>query len=178
MFWTIVGALAFFFIGLPIIFACITSKAFWKGLGGVILFLVFIGGWVFLENSDKPSKTRGPTPPTVTPSTGSPKDDYSKIGPPTRLSRDTTNDGSVAVVVENYRSEVMRTLIEISLAKHKFALGLLREGKDHRQTPTENDLAKYISGGQFPVHPPGGRYIINGYDVEPESTVFGKWKSE
>jgi len=30
MFWTIVGALAFFFIGLPIIFALATSRIFWN----------------------------------------------------------------------------------------------------------------------------------------------------
>jgi len=61
MFWTIVGALAFFFIGLPIIFALITSKEFWKFVAFVLVLLVVIGGCVALKNSDKPNQTPEPT---------------------------------------------------------------------------------------------------------------------
>jgi hypothetical protein len=41
-----------------------------------------------------------------------------------------------------------------------------------QQTPTEEDLKKYL-GGKFPVHPPGGRYIINSLGKPPESTTYG-----
>jgi hypothetical protein len=61
MFWTIVGALVFFFIGLPIIFSLITSKEFWKLVGFLLVILVVIGGCVALKNSDKPNKSPEPT---------------------------------------------------------------------------------------------------------------------
>ena len=45
MFWTIVGALAFFFIGLPIIFALVTNRIFWNFVLIVLMFSVLI--WAF-----------------------------------------------------------------------------------------------------------------------------------
>lgn len=42
MFWIIVGALAFFFLGIPLILACITTKDFWKLIAFLALVTAFI----------------------------------------------------------------------------------------------------------------------------------------
>lgn len=50
MFWTIVGALAFFFIGLPLIFGLLSQAWFWKFTGWIALILsAFIMSSYFKE---------------------------------------------------------------------------------------------------------------------------------
>lgn len=49
MFWTIVGALTFFFFGIPIIILLITNKKFWKSIGFILLILILLLVIYFLK---------------------------------------------------------------------------------------------------------------------------------
>jgi hypothetical protein len=74
---------------------------------------------------------------------------------------------------EALRAQVMKELRNIDGAKQQWAL---QNNKGMNVVPSEADLRPYLGTGKegaFPVHPPGGRYIINAINRLPESTTYG-----
>jgi len=65
---------------------------------------------------------------------------------------------------------VVKVLKQINASKNQWAL---ETGKVRGVIPTAEDLKQYFSHGEFPVHPPGGDYIINAVGQPPESTKYG-----
>ena len=71
------------------------------------------------------------------------------------------------------RADVMYDLRIIDSAKDLWAI---EENKRDGQSPTEDDLKPHLSPrGRFPVHPTGGRYIINPVGQSPKSTAYGAY---
>jgi hypothetical protein len=67
MFWTIVGALAFFFIGIPLIIELLGMKEFWGCLFLIILLLVAVViGFLVFNKKKTPNKAMEPIPVAVT----------------------------------------------------------------------------------------------------------------
>ena len=53
MFWSIVFAILFIFIGIPIILRLLVSKVFWISVTAIFGFISFITGFILLIFSDK-----------------------------------------------------------------------------------------------------------------------------
>lgn len=69
------------------------------------------------------------------------------------------------------RNTVINQLRIIAGAKDQWALV---NSKPNGTKVEEADLIPYFIGRQAPVHPPGGKFIINPLGTSPESTVYGK----
>lgn len=76
--------------------------------------------------------------------------------------------GEIEALVKN---TVINQLRIIEGAKDQWSLDHL---KSKRAKPEETDLLPYLPGRQMPVHPPGGKFIINPLGTPAESTVYGK----
>lgn len=73
MFWTIVAALAFFFIGIPLIIRVLASPIFWAGAGmvvlGILLLTVVTSAWTAISPvpTSTPIRTVSASTPVVKP---------------------------------------------------------------------------------------------------------------
>jgi TPR repeat protein len=79
-----------------------------------------------------------------------------------------------ARALKKTRVDVINDLRMIDGAKQQWAL---QKSKAPEAVPSEDDLDPYLgrgTNGLFPVHPPGGRYVINSVGQPPESTAYGK----
>lgn len=79
------------------------------------------------------------------------------------------------------RTQVMLALMNICKAKMSWmqAMNLKSSvvnnirGPKVSAVPTEDDLRPFFSDKKFPIHPSGGRFIINALKDLPESTTYG-----
>lgn len=76
-----------------------------------------------------------------------------------------------ARALEKTREDVMA---DLRLMKNATALWALENKKGLDETPAEADLRDFFKGRIFPIHPPGGRYILHTSREGPESTTYGR----
>lgn len=68
------------------------------------------------------------------------------------------------------RNTCINNLRQIDSAKQQWAL---EKGKNANDTPTEDDLKPYLTGGKLPVCPSGGKYTIGKTSESPTCSIPG-----
>ena len=78
------------------------------------------------------------------------------------------------------RTKVMLALMSICQAKMSWmqamntkSIGSTTGGPKVSAVPTEDDLRPFFPDKKFPIHPSGGRFVINALKDLPESTTYG-----
>lgn len=76
-----------------------------------------------------------------------------------------------ARALEKTREDVMA---DLRLIKNATALWALENKKGLDGVPSEANLRDFFSGRIFPIHSPGGQYLLHSAKEGPESTTYGK----
>lgn len=128
MFWTIVGALFFFFVILPIILGLMMHKEFWYFIAGTLGVLILIVVIILLKSKETPNFSDSLKTPYY--------NSYDKINP----LEETKND-TVAPIIKNLNEKCVTEDVNVKICDLKFSSTVNTES-NHRNLSVEgNEVA-------------------------------------